>query len=147
MISKMCRNKRNKYRSRLKSAATECLASLVEGLCDDVMAMQTLMLLNWYGLVDQMKTCYQCYERGTDLNPEMCLNEGISYYFLLKHLSNYDSKTNCIAPALACLPDTILKFFECRTGYVEIVRDQRLEGVYYLLPPECVTGKGYAISG
>ena len=101
---------------------------------------QMLALLQWHGLVDQIKHCYQSYERATDVPPDVVLSEGISYFFLLKHLANYDKRGEFIAPALALLPQKILEFFEKRTGYTEIVRDERLERVYYQMPEECVRG-------
>ena len=132
--------KRNTYCSSLKSAATETLSALVEGVHDDVITEQMLALLQWHGLVEQIKHCYQCYERATDLPPAVVLREGISYYFLVKHLAHYDKRGEFIAPALALLPHSIIDFFEKRTGYLEIVRDERLERVYYQLPEECARG-------
>jgi len=39
---------KNVFRSNLKSAATEVLAALVEGVQDEVITNQMLALLNWY---------------------------------------------------------------------------------------------------
>jgi hypothetical protein len=135
--------KRNVYRSSLKSAAMEALSALVEGVQDELITDQMLALLQWHGLVDQIKQCYQSYDRGTDLPPDVVLSEGISYFFLLKHLKNYDRRNEFIAPALAHAPQKILDFFEMRTGYVEILRDERLERVYYQLPEDCVRGTAF----
>jgi hypothetical protein len=68
------------------------------------------------------------------------LREGLSYYFLLKHMKNYDKSNTYINPALEDAPAKCLNFFERRCGYLEIVRDERLERVYFQLPEECVNG-------
>ena len=111
----------NEYRSSLKCAVTSVLAALVEGVQDETIMGQMLSLLNWHGLVDQMKHCHETYERGNDLPKEQCEREGISYYFLLKHLQHYD-KDACITRALSYASAKVVKFYECRTGYVEIAR-------------------------
>ena len=133
----------NEYRSALKSAAAEALSALVEGVQDEIITSQMLALLNWYGLVEQLKLCYQSYERGCDLSKDNCLAEGLSYYFLLTHLKHYDKANEYILPALSHAPGKIIQFFQNRTGYIEIVRDERLERVYYQLPVECVAGGSF----
>ena len=67
-------------------------------------------------MVDQMKHCHSSHERGSDLPKEQCQREGISYYFLLKHLKNYDRANEFVAPALSHAPAKIVRFFENRTG-------------------------------
>ena len=68
------------------------------------------------------------------------MREGISYYFLLKHMKNYDKSNQYILPALEDASAKCQNFFERRCGYIEIVRDERLERVYFQLPEECVGG-------
>jgi len=132
--------KKNVERSKLKCAITECLAAVLEGVTDDLIPQQMLMLLNWDGVVDQLKSMFMSYERGTDLPKELCLREVMQYYFLLKHVKNYDKLNDKIAPALADLPHKLLEFLEQRVGYIEIVRDGRLERCYFQLPEACVPG-------
>lgn len=86
------------------------------------------------------QACFISYERKTDLDNEQLVREGISYYFLLKHMKNYDKSNQYITPALEDASPKCKNFFERRCGYIEIVRDERLERVYFQLPEECVGG-------
>jgi len=132
--------KKNDYRCKLKCAVTECLNAFLEGVEDDVIINQMLQLLNWYGVVDQMKACYTSYERGTDHDQEQLLEEGISYYFLLKHMKNYDKGNQKISPAMGGAPAKVINFYDRRCAYIEIVRYKRLERCYFQLPEKCIVG-------
>jgi hypothetical protein len=80
------------------------------------------------------------YERGTDFSKDMCLKEAMQYYFLLKHIKNYDKANEYILPAMADIPHKMQQFFDGRLGYIEIVRDARLERCYFQLHDACAPG-------
>lgn len=131
---------RNTERSKLRLAMIECLAAVLEGVIDELIPLQMLALLNWEGIVEQMEANYHSYERCTDFPKDMCLKEAMQYYFLLKHIKNYDKGNEYISPALADISHKMQQFFEDRLGYIEIVRDGRLERCYFQIPDACAPG-------
>jgi len=131
---------RNELRCALKCAVVKCLESFLEGIEDPSIANQMLMQLNWDGVVEQMKACYHVYQKNQDLPKARCLEEGQSYYRILVHSKHYDRQNEFIAPALEHVPPKIILFYEQHTGHIEIVRDQRLERVYFRLPEVCLRG-------
>ena len=55
-------------------------------------------------LLLQMSECYQAYDRGSDLpNNEVCVEEGLQYFFLMTHAKHYDSDNQFIAPSFEYL--------------------------------------------
>jgi hypothetical protein len=134
--------KKNQERADLKIAVVECLTALLEGVQDDLIPRQMLVLLNWVGVVDQMKTCFASFERGTDLGKSdgRCMREAMLYFFLLKNVKNYDKTNQYVLPELAGIPHRMLRYLEDRTGYIEIVRNGYLERCFFQLPEACVPG-------
>ena len=56
----------------------------------------------------QMRECYQAYDRGSDLpNNEVCLEEGLQYFFLMSHIKHYDTDNEYIAPSFEYLDPEI----------------------------------------
>ena len=144
----------NLERGRLKSAALTCLTAFLEGTRNEVIPNQMLVLINWHGVAAQMQSCYKLYQEalGSGLHAhndkvkqfaEACLREGIGYYFIMIHIQNYDRTNEFIGPVLKRARDDdeqMMHFYEQRKGYVEIVRHERLERVYFRLPPSCLPG-------
>ena len=96
------------------------------------------------GSVQQMADCWLLHTSSTvptSGHSENVLAEGISYYFLLRFLAKYQSSEDRpVDDAFAhCLP-AAKRFFEARTGYVEIAREERLERVFFRLPESCLPG-------
>jgi mevalonate kinase len=145
---------KNLERSRLKKAVLTCLTAFLEGSKDDLIPNQMLALINWHGVASQMQSCYKFYNEalaaGRNLEDDKmksfssdCLEEGISYYFILVHIQNYDRTNEFIRPVLKSAQDDdaqMMHFYEQRKGYIEIVRHERLERVYFHLPSSCLPG-------
>ena len=133
---------RNRLRSRLKLAVTTALLSFLEGVEDDEIPNQMLSTCQWSGMAVQMDACYRALtgpDACTVLDGDQLFEEGSNYYFLFKFLMNYDTNRTYLEPAIARF-SRAAAFFEARTGYVEIKRDDRLERVYFPLPEQCVEG-------
>jgi len=135
--------KRNRMRHKLRVAAISVLDGFLEAVQDPQIVNQMLLQLNWDGVVAKMKECYDMYHRGDssrgyDLPRELSLQEGLGYYFILKHMKHYDKKKEYIVPELEIVPPKVLAFFEMHTGHIEIVRDSRLERVYFQMPENCL---------
>ena len=65
---------------------------------------------------------------------------GIRYYFLMRLLESYQTpEDRPIDSALLSVPGAT-KYFQARAGYVEIVRDERIERVFFQLQESCVSG-------
>jgi len=139
------RIERNIRRSKLRVAALSCLDVFLEAVQEVSIIMQMLSLLNWDGVVAQLKECCDLYHRGDatmgyDLPQELSLQEGLGFFFLLTHIKHYDKKKEFIAPQLEHVSPKILAFFESHAGHIEIVRESRLERVYFQLPKSCLKG-------
>ena len=131
---------RNRLRSRLKGAATSCLLTFLEGVEDPGVPDQMLTTVQWSAICAQMSKCHQAIVRGSQLLEHAQLyEEGIGYYFILSFLKAYDVENQYIEPHLA-RHKTAVKYFEVRTGFVEIVRHARLERVFFALPDSCIAG-------
>ena len=138
---------KNELRSRLKCAITRCLDAFLEGIMDPSVVMQMLMQLNWDGVAQQMKSCYtmckseiQSFTRSKDPLKALYLEEGVSYYRIMIHCKHYDKLNEFIGPALDDINPKIIEFYDTHTAMIEIVRDQRLERVYFQIPSVCLKG-------
>lgn len=136
--------KRNQMRNKLRLAAISILDVFLEGVEVFQSVNQMLVRVNWKIVVERMKECYDMYHSGDshcgyDLPQEASLKEGLGHYFILKHMNHYDTKKAYIVPELETVPDKVLAFFEKHTGYVEIVREKRLERVYFQMPENCLS--------
>ena len=133
--------RRNALRSRLKSAVATCLMAFLEGVEGNAIPEQMLTSIDWSALAGQMDVCYEAMlkEEPRLLPREALCEEGIIYYFTLRFIKNYDRNNDHIAPAWHKHLRAV-RFFESRTGYVEIVRDGRLERCFFMLPDSCIPG-------
>ena len=52
----------NDYRQKIKTAVARTLSGFLEGVSSDELPNQMLALLNWNGLIDQMRECYTTWE-------------------------------------------------------------------------------------
>jgi len=107
-----------------------------------------LAMVAWVAHVNQMKDCFDLYQLlpNDSLERNQCLKEGLSYYFIMSHMQFYDESDEFISPVLATLPANILDFYQLRRGYVEIVRHNRLEILYFQLPETCLPGGALDLS-
>ena len=65
---------------------------------------------------------FECKQRRTDIEkPDLCIEEGISFYCVMVHAKHYDRGNCCIQPAFELISPLILKFYQERTGYIEMV--------------------------
>ena len=146
----------NETRCRLKMAVLKCLHSFLEGVQSDSIPTQMLSTVDWGGYAAQMKDCYDM-RWSKDLapmpfagtpspdqlynNPEgdNIVDEGISHFFLFKFLEKYQGREagSPLTDALSHFPNAA-RYFEARKGYVEIIRDERLERVFFRLPEACI---------
>jgi len=142
----------NETRCRLKMAILKVFHSILEGVQGDSIPRQMLSTVDWSAYAVQMKDCYDMrYDQDflpmpfdgdpSPDNPDVdnIVDEGISYYFLFKFLEKYQGGEagTPLTDVLANVP-TAARYFEARKGYVEIIRDNRLERVFFRLPDACV---------
>jgi hypothetical protein len=67
---------------------------------------------------------FECKQCGTDIEkPGLCIEEGISFYSVMAHAAHYDRSNVYIQPAFELISPLILKFYQERTGYIEMVND------------------------
>ncbi|KAJ1490156.1 hypothetical protein T484DRAFT_1778031 [Baffinella frigidus] len=113
-----------------------------------VPAVQVLTTLQWTGIAEQMNSCYQSLKKqqaGAEEDAEdlkeraQLFEEGILYCFCLKYMVAYDEDNQYILPAIKPHRQA-MKYFSHHTGYVEIVRDKRLERLFFQLPDACLPG-------
>jgi hypothetical protein len=131
---------RNRARSRLKKSVTGCLLAFLEGVESEAIPTQMLTTVQWSAVAARMSECFQALQEGHNiLEYSMLFDEGISYYFVLRFLQVYDRKKQFIEPVLS-KNRKAAAFFEQCTGFVEIVRDHRLERVLFALPEQCLHG-------
>lgn len=149
---------KNTMRSEIKTAVIKCLLAFLEGVEGDEIPKHLLNTVNFPALAKQMSECFQAVTakmmqqksassllRTSRNGPEdlgdikVLQEEGMLYFYLLKFLKSYDEDNKAIVPAWAPFPRAV-KFFQSRTGYVEIQREGRLERIYYPLPDSCIPG-------
>ena len=53
--------------------------------------------------------------------PDLCIEEGIAFYFVMVHIKHYDRRNLYIQPAFELISPHILQYYQERTGYIEIV--------------------------
>ena len=130
----------NKVRSTLRHSVLQCLLAFLEGIQDETIAEQMLKTLHWGNMTQQLLSCHK-YKNNVDVIPtEYAEREGISYYFLMKFMKNFDDTNEVIDPIFNQYPQ-VFKYYADRTGYVEIMRDHVLERVYFQLPGNCLPGE------
>jgi len=132
---------RNLERNKIKIAITKCLMAFLEGVTERE-AKHMLHQLDWHVIGKEMVSCFKIYEKDQNVdNRKKYVEEGMSYYLLLKHMRCYDKANQVIPPLLKTLEHSeprCIGFFATRTGYIEIIRNGHLERVFLQLPEVCV---------
>ena len=65
---------------------------------------------------------FEYKQRRTDIEkPDLCIEEGTSFYCVMVHAKHYDRGNFYIQPAFELISPLILKFYQERTGYIEMV--------------------------
>jgi hypothetical protein len=145
---------KNLERHRVKLAITKCLSAFLEGVSKR-QALHMLHQLDWDVISSEMVSCYRIWKLNRErtkfmstqsaekflCNQEKYVEEGMNYYLLLRHMLCYDKSNAFISPQLKKLERTepqCLQFFQHRAGYIEIVRNEVLERVFFQLPEACV---------
>lgn len=127
-------------RSDLRHSVLQCLLAFLEGIQDETIAEQLLKTLHWGNMTQELVDCYE-YRLDVNVVPsDYAEREGISYFFLMKFMQNFDTTNEVIGPIFKQYPK-VFKYYADRTGYVEILRDQVLERVYFQLPGNCLPGE------
>lgn len=132
---------RNDLRCELKLSITRCLEGFLEGVRDDSIVKQMVSQLNWDGVEEQMRGCYHALKHQKKhyiFSEKSILQEGCSYYRLLRHCEHYDRANEFIQPAIEDVSPKVLHFFQANTGMIEILRNDQLERVYFQLPSACL---------
>ena len=135
---------KNLERHRVKLSITKCLSAFLEGVSERE-ALHLLHQLDWSVIGSELISCFRIYEIDPDdSNRERYVEEGMAYYLLLRHMRCHDRSNLFIAPQLKALmhkAPRAVRFFESRAGYVEIVRNDVLERVFFQLPEACVASE------
>eukprot|EP00960_Hanusia_phi_P030498 748658-Hanusia_phi.AAC.4 len=129
---------RNAVRSRLKLAVISCSFALLEGVQGEMLPQRMITTVSWAAMVFQMNSCFELHDKRIGIPADAIVSEGSLYYFVMRFVIEYD-QTGTIQAALVSAPAAV-KFYEQRTGYVEIQREGRLERIYFQLPGKCVAG-------
>ena len=137
----------NVSRSRLKQAASRCVAMFLEGMHyqeDQGVVNQILMTLQVPAVLRQLTSAHKQIVSGVEstIPTSVVTQEGLSYYMMLKSLEMFDRDGEYVAPALShndCRH--AVRFFEQRVGSVEVMHGARLERVLFPLPASCLPGR------
>ena len=135
--------KQNHDKCRLKTAVTGCLKAFLEGVVNDAIPRQMLMVSQWGQMASQMARCHDLHhnreqeELGVLLKSEL-KSEGLGYLALMRMVQTFDS-SKIIDKALSN-HKKVLSHYNDLLGYVEISRNGRLERIFFELPDACVPG-------
>ena len=85
----------NDFRQKIKSAVARTLIGFLEGVSSDEIPNQMLALLNWSGLVDQMRECYTTWKVCMQKALQVCAS-----HMSMGVYSNIEPVRTCYACAL-----------------------------------------------
>lgn len=127
-------------RVQLKTAVLKCLLAFLEGSQrNDEVPQKMLSTLHWENFAEQMHKCYLECTDPTPVTPiDLIQQEGIQHYFLMRYLKHYDN--DGVIQRQFVRYQAAVTYFEHRTGYLEIARNDVIERVYFELPSVCLSG-------
>jgi hypothetical protein len=94
----------NDFRHKIKSAVARTLIGFLEGVSSDEIPNQMLALLNWSGLVDQMRECYTTWK--------VCMPEAFAS-LRLSHVDGCVHKISNSCVSVMHMHCTIRNVFSC----------------------------------